>query len=321
MTQQLTQSRPLPARGVRSGPPHRRRRASPARRREAAAGYLFILPLFLGVSLFAFYPLVRNFYLSLTETGVFGGERFVGADQYHRLVSDGEFWRALLNTFAYAGIAILGIPISLVIAGLLNRCGLRFRSAYRVVFFLPVVTMPVAIGMIWQLLYNGEHGVVNQLLGLVGLDPVQWLSDSRTTILAIGLVGVWAGIGHHVVLLLAALQNVPGDLLEAAKLDGAGPARRFLRVSVPMISPAVFLVSVLTVIGAMQTFDLVLIMMGPSNPAIQSAQTIVYYFYDQALIYHDRGYAAAIVTVLLVVNLILTGAQFALQRRWVHDDA
>ncbi|SCG37762.1 carbohydrate ABC transporter permease [Micromonospora coxensis] len=320
MSQQLTRPRPLPAGGTRKGPPTRRRRGQ-AGRREALAGYLFILPLFLGVSLFAFYPLVRNFYLSMTETGVFAGETFVGADQYQRLVSDGEFWRALLNTFGYAAIAMLGIPISLVVAGLLNRSGLRFKSAYRVIFFLPVVTMPVAIGMIWQLLYNGNHGIINQLLGLVGISPVQWLSDSRFSLVAIGLVGVWAGIGHHVVLLLAALQNVPNELLEAAKLDGAGPVRRFRSVSVPMISPAVFLVSVLTVIHSMQTFDLVLIMMGPSNPAIQSAQTIVYYFYDQALIYHDRGYAAAIVTALLLVNLILTAMQFSLQKRWVHDDA
>ncbi|MFF8478922.1 carbohydrate ABC transporter permease [Streptomyces sp. NPDC015414] len=316
--QQLTSRAPATAdRGGGTVPPRDRRTV--AARREAAAGYLFILPLFLGVTAFCFYPLVRNLYLSTTRTGIFTGQTFVGADQYQRLLGDGEFWRSLINTFAYAGIALLGIPVSLVVAGLLNQRGLRFLSAYRVVYFLPVVTMPVAVGMIWKLLYNGDYGVLNQLLGTVGLDGAQWLSGPHLVIVAIGLVGVWSGIGHHVVLILAALQNVPRDLLEAATLDGAGPVRRFRSVSVPLISPTLFLVSVLTVIGAMQTFDLVLIMMGTSNPATESAQTIVYYFFQQALIHHDRGYAAAIATALLVVNMVLTGAQFTLQRKWVHD--
>lgn len=299
----------------------KRGRLPRARRREAAAGLLFILPLFVGVAVLNFYPIVRNTYLSLTKTGIFSGETFVWFDQYARLFNDPEMWQSVLNTLIYGIIGLLGIPISVIIAGLLNRTGLRFRSGYRVLYFLPVVTMPVAVAMIWKLLYNGDYGLINQFLGAFGVPNIQWLTDPRFVILAIGLVGVWASIGHHVVLILAGLQGVPNELLEAATLDGASPMRRFFSISVPITSPTIFLVSVLTVIGSLQTFDLVFIMMGPANPAIRSAETIVYYFYQQGVILHDRGYAAAIVTILLLLTIALTAIQFALQKRWVHYES
>ncbi|TDT74704.1 multiple sugar transport system permease protein [Arthrobacter sp. AG258] len=299
----------------------RRRNPRKARRQEAIAGLLFIAPLFAGVTVLNFYPIVRNTYLSLTKTGVFTGETFIWLDQYIKLFQDPQMWQAVLNTLLYGVIGLLGIPISVVIAGLLNRPGLRFQSGYRVLYFLPVVTMPVAIAMIWKLLYNGDYGLINQFLGIFGAPNIQWLTDPRFVIAAIGLVGVWASIGHHVVLILAGLQGVPDELLEAATLDGASPMRRFFSISVPITSPTIFLVSVLTVIGSLQTFDLVFIMMGPANPAIESAQTIVYYFYEHGVILHDRGYAAAIVTILLLLTMSLTAVQFALQKRWVHYES
>ncbi|MGV8895755.1 MAG: carbohydrate ABC transporter permease [Rhodoglobus sp.] len=279
---------------------------------------LFILPLFTAVTVLNFYPIIRNTYLSFTETGIFSGETWTGLRQYIRLFQDPEMWQSLLNTLEYAVIGLLGIPLAVIIAGLLNRPGLRFKSLYRVLFFLPVVTMPVAIGMIWGLMFNGDYGIINQMLKSVGLPGVPWLSDPVAVIFAVGLVAVWAGVGHHVILILAGLQTVPDDVLEAATLDGASPVRRFFSVTVPITSPTIFMVTILTVISSLQIFDLVFIMIGADSPAMKSAQTIVYYFYEQGILVHDRGYAAAIVTVLLLLTMLVTALQFALQKRWVH---
>mgnify|MGYP001792321520 CR=1 FL=1 len=182
---------PAIARGGAGPLPQNRR--STSRRREAISGLLFILPLFAAVAVLNFYPIIRNTYLSFTETGIFTGETWTGLSQYVRLFQDPEMWQSLLNTLEYAVIGLLGIPVAVIIAGLLNRPGLRFKSLYRVLFFLPVVTMPVAIGMIWSLMFNGDYGIINQALGTIGLPGVMWLSDPVAVIFAVGLVAVWAG--------------------------------------------------------------------------------------------------------------------------------
>ncbi|MBN8424960.1 sugar ABC transporter permease [Microbacterium esteraromaticum] len=294
------------------------RRLGTARNREALAGYLFILPVFLGTAIFNFYPIFRSLYLSLTETGVFAGETFVGLQQYVRLFQDEQMLRSVFNTLIYATIGLAGIPLAVIFAGLLTKKGLRFVGGYRVLYFLPVVTMPVAVGLVWGLLFNTDYGIINQFLTALGLSPVPWLTDPSTMMIAIALVGIWASLGQNIVLMLAGLQSVPGEQLEAATLDGAGPVRRFLRISVPMASPTIFLVSILTVISSLQVFDLVFVMIGSTNPNIEAAQTIVYYFYKMGVEEHDRGYGAAIVSVLLVLTLLVTLIQFRLQRKWVH---
>lgn len=312
----MTSSVVVASRATRDARPPRR--LGTARSREALAGYLFILPIFLGTAIFNFYPIFRSLYLSLTKTGLFSGETFVGFDQYIRLAQDEQMYRAIGNTMIYAAIGLAGIPLAVFFAGLLTKRGLRFVGGYRVLYFLPVVTMPVAVGLVWGLLFNTDYGIINQLLTALGLAPVPWLTDPSTMMIAIALVGIWASLGQNIVLMLAGLQSVPGEQLEAATLDGAGPIRRFLRISVPMASPTIFLISILTVISSLQVFDLVFVMIGSSNPNIEAAQTIVYYFYKMSVEEHDRGYGAAIVTVLLALTLLVTMIQFRLQRKWVH---
>lgn len=318
MSRVVSTASPRSAFGRGDTRPFRSNRKSPARRREAITGLLFILPLFAAVGVLNFYPIIRNTYLSFTQTGIFSGETWTGLSQYVRLVQDPAMWQSLLNTMEYAAIGLLGIPLAVIIAGLLNRPGLRFKSFYRVLYFLPVVTMPVAIGMIWGLMFNGDYGIINQGLKAIGLPSVPWLSNPISVIFAVGLVAVWAGIGHHVILILAGLQTVPNDVLEAATLDGASPVRRFFSVIVPITSPTIFMVTILTVINSLQIFDLVFIMIGANSPSMRSAQTIVYYFYQQGVLLHDRGYAAAIVTVLLLLTMLVTAIQFRLQKKWVH---
>jgi multiple sugar transport system permease protein len=253
-----------------------------------------------------------------TKTGVFGGSTWVGFANFVQVVQSQEVWQALVNTAIYTGIVLVSIPIALVIAALLSSRGLRMVGLLRVAYFLPVVTLPVAIGWIWKLLYNGDFGLINDALRLVGIDGIPWLANPHTAIFAISIVGVWMSIGYPIVLFVAALQSVPAELHEAAELDGAGPVRRFFNVTVPLVSPTIFFVTVLTVIGALQMFDLIFVMIGDSSPVIPQTETIIYLFYKTAFIDNNQGLASAIVVCLMIVIMLLTLIQFRLQRKWVH---
>jgi multiple sugar transport system permease protein len=201
---------------------------------------------------------------------------------------------------------------------MLNQPGMRGRTLYRVLYFLPVVTMPVAAAMMWRLLYNGDFGLINAGLKVVGIHGLSWTSDARVALYALVIVGIWQVLGYNLVILLGGLQAIPRELYEAAALDGAGPVKAFLRITVPLLSPSVFFVSVISVITTLQMFDLVYVMIGATNPALPNTRTIVYLFYDHGFVEGDRGYASAIVFLLLAIILALTAVQFRLQRRWVH---
>lgn len=295
----------------------RTRRRSPMRQ-SAWWAVLFVGPTALGLGLFYLWPAVRTLYISFTETGPFGGSTWAGLDNYVRLFRDPDLPQALLNTLGYSVVALIGIPLAMIIAGLLNTPGLAGRGIYRTLYFLPVVTMPAAIAIVWRMIYNGDYGILNSFVGLFGADGTSWLTNPSTVLVAIAVVGVWASLGTNIVIFLAGLQGVPTELLEASELDGAGPVRRFLTVTAPMISPSVFFVSVMTLISSLQVFDLVYVMVGEGNPALPQAKTIVYLFYEEGFRTHDQGMAAAIACVLLVLIMFVTVIQFALQRKWVH---
>lgn len=297
----------------------RRRRRSRARR-DAPWAYLMIAPMALGLSVFYLWPIVRTLYFSFTEWGAFGGFEWTGLQNYSDLLQDPAVAGAMRNTFVYAFLVLLGVPVSIVLAVLLNAKGLRGVGLYRTLYFLPVVTMPVAVAVVWQWIYNGDFGILNHLLSLVGIDGTSWLSNPSTALFAIAAVGIWMTIGYNVVILLAGLQGVSEHYYEAAKLDGAGPWRQFFSITLPILSPSIFFVTVLTMIHALQVFDLVFVMVEPTNAALPRAQSVVHLFYQKAFVSNDRGYAAAIVMVLLLVIMVMTLLQFRLQKRWVHHE-
>lgn len=307
---------PLPAPGRPAGPTNGRRRRGPASSPWWAL--LFVGPTALGLLVFYLWPTIRTFILSFTHSGPFGGSDFVGLDNYARLAADPDLGGALLNTAIYTVIALVGIPLAVAIAALLNAKGLKGRSVYRMLYFLPVVTMPAAIALVWKMLYNGDYGILNQALHVVGIGGTSWLTNPATALYAVALVGIWAGLGTNIVIFLAGLQGIPDTLTEAASLDGAGPIRTFFSITVPMLSPSIFFVSVINVIGSLQVFDLVYLMIGRTNPAMPDTRTIVYLFYQAGFLDNDRGYAAAIAFLLLVIILGLTIVQFRLQKKWVH---
>lgn len=268
--------------------------------------------------MFYLWPTVRTLIISFTKSGPFGGSEWVGIENYTRLFQDPELIGALRNTAIYTIIALIGIPLAVGIAALLNTTGLKGRSAYRTLYFIPVVTMPAAIALVWRMIYNGDYGVLNAALGAVGIEGRSWLTDPNTALIAIAVVGIWAGLGTNIVIFLAGLQGIPDTIMEAADLDGAGPVRKFFSITIPLLSPSIFFVSVISVIGALQVFDLIYMMLGRSNPAMPNTRTVVYLFYEAGFLDNDRGYAAAVAFLLLVIILILTIVQFRLQKKWVH---
>ncbi len=278
----------------------------------------FLAPTTIGLSVFYLWPIVETIYYSFTTWGPFGGHTFTGWANYKEIFHDPDVAGALGNTLLYALLGLIGLPVSLVLAAVLAKPGRRGVSAYRTLLFLPVVTMPAAVAIVWRWLYNGDFGLINNLLGRVGLHGGYWLSDPHTALIALAVVGIWSTVGYNMVILMAGLQSIPRQFHEAAAMDGAGPVRQFFSITLPLLSPSLFFVTVLSVIGSLQTFDLVYVMIGKTNPALPQTRTIVYLFYQKAFQENDRGYAAAMALLLLLLIVCITALQFRLQKKWVH---
>ena len=284
-------------------------------RSENIWGWLFVLPTMIGLIVLNIYPIINTIKQSFFKTGDFGrGDIFIGVDNYVKMLSDSETWDALLATFKYAIIEVpSSIAISLVLAVLLNR-KMRGRSAYRTIFFLPMVCAPAAVAMVWRWLFNSEFGLINHIFGV----KVQWVSDPNIAIYAIAVIGVWSIIGYNMVLFISGLQEVPRDYYEAASIDGASGVRQFFSITIPLISPTIFFVCVTRIIGALQVFDLIFMVMDAGNPALQKTQSLVYLFYQSSFVERDMGYGSTIVVFLLVIIMILTVFQIIAQKKWVY---
>lgn len=284
-------------------------------RNEFLWGWAFILPTMIGLIVLNIIPIVQTIYQSFFKTGDFGkGNIFVGADNYMKLFGDGQVWQALLNTFKYAIVEVpFSIAIALVLAVLLNR-KMKGRSVYRTIFFLPMVAAPAAIAMVWRWLYNSDFGLINNLTGA----ETNWISNPKIAVFAIAVVGVWSIIGYNMVLFLSGLQEVPHDYYEAAEIDGATGIKQFFHITIPLISPTIFFVLVTRVIGALQVFDLIFMVMDKSNPALEKTQSLVYLFYRYSFTEKNLGYGSTIVVLLLVVIMIITVFQMLAQKKWVH---
>jgi multiple sugar transport system permease protein len=303
-----------------NAPARRNSRRAGARRRYDWWGYVMIAPALIGLGALYLWPFVSTVLKSFETVPVFGPGQFSGITNYITLLADSDFWHALGNSTLYTLLVLIGIPIAIVLAALIHQVS-RGRGVYRVLFFLPVVTLPVAVGMVWRLIFNGDYGLLNWVLSLVGIPGEYWVADARFTIYAFAVVGVWMGLGVNLIILGAGLQSISPDLYEASSLDGAGRMRQFFSITLPLLSPTIFFVTILTVISALQMFDLVFVMLGSiNNTAIDGSKTIVYLFYDTAFVQFRQGPAAAIAVVLLVLIMVVTAIQFRLQRRWVVYD-
>lgn len=302
-----------PAPGTPVGPARERRRRVP--NPDGAWPWLFVLPTLIGLAIFYFWPVVQTAYYSFTKWGVFGGAEFVGLDNWISLLESGQVPRALVNTLVYTAMLLLGIPISIYIASLLNRPGLRFAAFYRVLYFAPFVSMPAAIALVWGMIFNSQYGILNQFLGVFGVPRVFWTSTEWVALIAIGIVGIWSSLGFNIIILGAGLRSIPNEMYEAARIDGATNWRQLVSITVPLLSPSIFFLTVLSVIHGMELFDLIFIMIGESNPIKGDTQSMVSLFYREAFISNDKGTGAAIAILLMLIIGALTAVQFGAQRR------
>ncbi|WP_267420170.1 MULTISPECIES: carbohydrate ABC transporter permease [unclassified Curtobacterium] len=294
-------------------------RATGAPRTDGFWPWLFVLPLLIGVGTFFIWPIIQTFYYSFTSWGVFGGSSFTGIANYVRLVSDPQLYQSLLNTIIYTAIVLVGIPIAVWLASLLNTPGLRFAQFYRVLFFLPYVAMPAAIALVWRIMFNGDFGIVNAFLKVFGIDGPYWISTPGFALVAVSLVGLWSSLGFSMIILGAGLKDIPPELYEAAELDGASRWRQFHSVTVPLLSPSIFFVLIVTTISSFQLFDLLYAILGPLNPVIPKTMSLVFYFYNSGFVDGDKGFAAAIAMVIFLLIGIITVIQFRVQKKWVQS--
>lgn len=280
--------------------------------------YIMILPLVIGIGVFYIIPFFQNLYFSFTNLGAFGQFEFVGMENYKKIVEDPKMYKALKNTFVYVLFSVpLGITCSTIVATMLNS-KIKGLTIYRVLYFLPAVTMPTAIAMVWKWMYNKDFGILNQIFNKFGIESRAWLSDPDTALYAVIIVAIWSSIGYNMVILLAGLQGIPKMYYEAAKIDGAGPILCFFKITLPLLSPTLFFVTVMSFISSFQIFDLIFMMVSRNNPAFESSMTIVYFFYTNAFQMSEKGYAAAIAVILFIIILIFTVVQMKLQKKLVN---
>ncbi len=291
----------------------RRRRAWPAIR-----GWLFIGPVVLGTLIFNVLPLIPTMYASFTSWNGLGAPQWIGFGNYVRVFSgqDSILMLGLKNTVLFTiGYVPFAIAVGLALALLANE-RLRGIIVFRALFFLPVITSVVAVGMVWRWIFNSPFGVLNWGLAQVGVAGPRWLGDPAWAMVAVIIVSVWQVMGYNMVILLAGLQGVPQELLDAASIDGAGRVRRFWHVTIPLLTPTLFFLSIIAVINSFQVFGLIYVMTG-GGPGT-STTVYVYQIWKEAFQLRNMGYAAALSWLLFMVILGVTLVQWRLAKRWVH---
>lgn len=282
-------------------------------------GIIMILPVFIGLLIFYIIPFFQNIFYSFTDLNSFGKWQFVGISNYQKILTDEKFISAVKNTLIYTVFTVpLVLIISMFIASLLNS-KIKGIGIYRTLYFLPAVTMPAATAMIWKWLFNGQYGLVNQLFIKIGLAPQAWVADPQYARMSLIIVGVWMGLGMNIIYFLAGMQAIPKQYYEAAKLDGANAWTTFWKITLPSLKPTIFFVLVTSVIGAFQVFDIIFLMIPAKSLALDTTRSIVYIFYQYAVEFGQKGYGAAVATILFVMILIVTILQIILQKKWSEN--
>jgi multiple sugar transport system permease protein len=294
------------------------RRVSPAVVRRTINGLLFVAPWLAGLCVFTLYPILASFYYSFTNYDIISAPKFIGLNNYQTLLtSDPLFWKAVGNTLFYAVLAIpLNMFVAICIALLLNA-KVRGLAFFRTVFFLPSIVPDIASAMLWSWMLNPQFGLVNAMLKLLHLPTVGWLTDPSWSKPSLLLIGLW-GFGGSMVILLAALQDVPQHLYESAEIDGANGWHKTWNVTLPMVTPTIFFNLVLGIIGAFQNFTTAFVLSnGTGGPA---GSTLMYsmMLYQNAFKYFKMGYASAMAWLLFAFVLALTLLLFKTSGRWVY---
>jgi multiple sugar transport system permease protein len=293
--------------------------ASPKGRwRQDLTGWAFAAPFMILFSVFLAFPILASFALSFTSFGLRDlanpiGATFVGLENYAALLSDDRFWKSLFNTFYFV---VVGVPatllIGLLIANALNRGVQRFRTAFRVSYYLPVITSIVAISVVWRFLLNPDVGLINMALAAIGIDGPAWLADPNLAMPSIIAMAVWRNLGFAMIVFLAGMQAIPASLYEAASIDGAGRWQSFKSITIPLLRPTILFMTVITTIGYLQLFEEPLVM--TDGGPLDSTLSVTMYMYQQGFEFFHQGYASAIAYVLFLIVAVIAFLQFRFLR-------
>ena len=296
----------------------KKKKATARQKKDWVAGYVFIAPVTLGLLVFYIWPFIQNFWFSFNDVNKFNVTHFIGLDNYKQLIGDAEVWTTFGNTLKYVVFTVpIGLFLSICIAALLNA-KIRGTSIYRTLYFLPSVTMAAAVAMVWKWVFNEKMGILNSIIAGLGGERIGWLTNPKTALFIVMLVGLWMSVGYNMIILLAGMQGIPKTYYEAASIDGAGGLAQFFKITIPLLTPSIFFVMITSIISGFQVFDVVYMMVLKSNPAYESTQTVVMLFYRQAFDYGYKGYAAAISILIFIAIMIVTIFQLIGQKKWVN---
>ncbi len=298
-----------------------KRKASKREKKDWVAAYIFIAPVTIGLIIFYVYPFIQNFWFSFNDVNKFNMATFVGLANYKQLFKEPDLLVAMRNTLIYAVVTVpIGLGLSLVVAALLNA-KIKGTSFYRTIYFLPSVTMSVAVALVWKLIFHSEYGIFNAVIEAFGGKGQSWLTNPTTALACVMIVAIWGSVGYNMIILLAGMQGISKTYYEAAAIDGAGPATSFFKITLPLLSPTIFFVIITGLIGAFQVFDSIYMMIDPTtNPAFNDVKTMNVLFYQNAFMYGYKGYAAAISIFMFVIIMIITVFQMIGQKKWVNYD-
>ena len=296
----------------------KKKKATARQKKDWFAGYVFIAPVTLGLLVFYIWPFIQNFWFRFNDVNKFNVTHFIGLDNYKQLIGDAEVWTTFGNTLKYVVFTVpIGLFLSICIAALLNA-KIRGTSIYRTLYFLPSVTMAAAVAMVWKWVFNEKMGILNSVIAGLSGERVGWLTNPKTALFIVMLVGLWMSVGYNMIILLAGMQGIPKTYYEAASIDGAGGLAQFFKITIPLLTPSIFFVMITSIISGFQVFDVVYMMVLKSNPAYESTQTVVMLFYRQAFDYGYKGYAAAISILIFIAIMIVTIFQLIGQKKWVN---
>lgn len=285
-------------------------------KRRRMWGWVFVAPQFIGLIIFAIIPLCMSFGISFNEwDGIASSMQFVGLKNYIGQILDPDFQKALVNTLIYS---VMFIPLNMVLAIVLALAvqKIKGKTLYRLFYFMPVVTGSVSVGVIWTWILNSDFGLLNNALAFFGINGPKWLTDPKMVLISIVIVSIWWNVGYNMVLLLAGLQNIPEVYYEAAQIDGANKWMTFRNITIPMLSPTLFFVLIMTTIGSFQIFDQAFVM--TKGGPIKASYTIVFHIYQNAFVDFKMGRACASSMILFVIILIFTLIQMYGSKRWVN---
>ena len=281
---------------------------------KTSSAWIFILPALLGIIIFIIIPLFFSFGLSFAKWDLLNPIEFVGLDNYKVIFSEPVFYKILSNTVVFAlSTSIFGVIIPLILAAILNT-KIRASEFYKTAYFLPFITPMIVIGIVWQWIFDPNIGLLNQVLSI----HINWLYDENFAMTALIIVSVWKLIGYNMIIFLSSLSGISQNLFEAAKIDGANSFQTFKNVTIPMLSPTIFFVVIITAINSFQVFDLIYLM--TEGGPFDSTNVLVYTIYKNAFEYFNAGKASAIAYVLFTIVLVLTLIQWSLRKKLVYSE-